>query len=234
MKKLFAFIVAFSLAAGLSAQDCYTIKMNMKIEGLPAEYAGFGDQEMVNYLKGELYRSESTSMMGSSANCFDGKTHTALMDQMGNKSGYTAIKAEMDASNAEEKLDKPKIEYTGETKQIAGYECTKAVLTTVGAEGKETKVTMWVTEKIKSDAAKGRRQGGRMKMDFGELKGYPLQIETAQSQNGMDVKVMITATEVSTAPIEDSFFKLDTEGYTMMTFAQFKEAMKKPKYVGGK
>jgi hypothetical protein len=85
-----------------------------------------------------------------------------------------------------------------------------------------------VTEKIKSSAAKGRRTGGRgMQMDFGELKGYPLMIETSQNQNGNEMKVTITATEVSTTPLENSFFTLSTDGYTMMTYQQMMENMKK-------
>lgn len=227
MKPLIIFL-SLLLATLLSpAQDCYTIKMTLKIEGLPPEYAGFGEQDMVNYLKGELYRNETNSMMGTSSTCFDGKMLTVLMEQMDKKSGYTASKEEMEAASKDEPQDKPRIEYFNENKTIAGYECSKAILTSTGKDGKENKVTVWITDKIKSPVAKGRRMGGRgMQMDFGELKGYPLQIETAQNQNGMDMKIVISATEVSTAKIEDGFFKLNTEGYTMMTYAQYKESMK--------
>lgn len=221
---LFAFLLAGIFA---SAQDSYTIKMTMKIEGLPPEYAAFGEQEMVNYLKGELYRNETSSMLGGSNTAFDGKMLTMITDQKGNKSGFTASKEEMDALSKEEPMEKPKIEYFEETKKIAGYDCSKAILTSTGKEGKENKVTVWITEKIKSTAAKGRRMGGRgMQMDFGELKGYPLQIEMTQNQNGSEMKIVISATDVSTSAIEDSVFKLDTEGYNMMTYKQYKEQMK--------
>ncbi|HQQ94339.1 MAG TPA: hypothetical protein PLQ93_07280 [Bacteroidia bacterium] len=210
------------------AQDCYTVKMAMKIEGLPPEYAGFGEQEMVNYLKGDLYRNETSSMMGTSSTCFDGKILTHVSDQMGNKTGFTATKEELDAANQNENKEKPKIEYTQESKKIAGYECTKAILSSVSKDGKEQKVTVWVTDKIKSTAARGKRTGGRgMQMDFGDLKGYPLQIESSQNQNGTEMKMVMTALEVSTAPIEDNFFKISTEGYTMMSYQQMQENMKK-------
>lgn len=228
MKNLIVlFILLFSVPASY-AQESYTIKMTMKIEGLPPEYAAFGEQEMVNYLKGDLYRNETTSMMGGSSTAFDGKLLTMISDQMGNKSGFTATQEEMDAAAKEEPLDKPKIEYLSESKKIAGYDCTKAILTSVNKEGKENKVTVWITEKIKTNAARGRRTGGRgMQMDFGELKGYPLQIEMSQNQNGTEMKVVISATDVNTASIDDAIFKLDTEGYTMMSYAQYKETMKK-------
>ncbi|MCU0359839.1 MAG: DUF4412 domain-containing protein [Bacteroidia bacterium] len=210
------------------AQESYTIKMTLKIEGLPPEYAAFGEQDMVNYMKGDLYKNETSSMMGSSSTCFDGKILTSISEQMDTKTGYTATKEELEAAKAKEGQEKPKIEYTNETKKIAGYECTKAIMTSVSADGKENKVTVWVTEKIKSSAAKGRRSGGRgMQMDFGDLKGYPLQIETSQNQNGNEMKVTITAIEVSTSPLEDSFFTINTEGYTMMSYQQMMENMKK-------
>ncbi len=217
----------FNLNSGF-AQESYTIKMTLKIDGLPPEYAGFGEQEMVNYMKGELYKNETTSMMGSSSTCFDGKMVTSISEQMDTKTGYTATKEELEAANTKEGQEKPKIEYGSETKKIAGYDCSKAVLTSISADGKENKVTVWVTDKIKTTAAKGRRTGGRgMQMDFGELKGYPLMIESAQNQNGMEMKVTITAIEVSTAPLADSFFTLNTEGYTMMSYQQMMENMKK-------
>ncbi|MBL7900717.1 MAG: DUF4412 domain-containing protein [Bacteroidia bacterium] len=216
-----------NLYSGFS-QDSYTIKMTLKIEGLPPEYAGFGEQEMVNYMKGDLYKNETSSMMGSSSTCFDGKLITSITDQMGNKTGYTATKEEIDAANPKDGQEKPKIEYTSESKKIAGYDCTKAIMTSISADGKENKVIVWVTDKIKSSAAKGRRTGGRgMQMDFGELKGYPLMIEATQNQNGNDMKIIITATEVSTAPLEDAVFTINTEGYTMMSYQQMMENMKK-------
>jgi len=73
----------------------------------------------------------------------------------------------------------------------------------------------------------GRRGSG---MNYGDLKGYPLAIEAAQNQGGMEMKVMMTATEVSTAAIDDAVFKPNTEGYKMMTY---KEYMDKMKAMGG-
>jgi hypothetical protein len=218
-------LLLLNLSTGY-AQDSYTIKMTLKIEGLPPEYAGFGEQDLVSYMKGELYKNESSSMMGSSSICFDGKLITSINDKMGTKTGYTATKEEMDAANPKEAQEKPKIEYTNETKKIAGYDCTKAIMTSISPDGKENKVIVWVTDKIKS-STKGRRTGGRgMQMDFGDLKGYPLMIEATQNQNGNDMKIIITATEVSTAALDDSVFTVNTEGYTMMSYQQMMENMK--------
>ncbi len=205
------------------SQESYTVKMNMKIEGLPAEYAAMGDQETTTYIKGEKNKTEVVGMMGSQTMLFDGKTHTILMDQMGNKSGYTATKEEMDETK-DKSAPKPKVEYTSEKKMIAGFECTKAIVTSLDKEKKENKMFVWVTDKIKSDPVK--RRGGRGMMDLGDLKGYPLEMEIKQSQQGTEMKISIVATDVSTSSIDDSVFKANTEGYKMSSYKEFKEKMK--------
>jgi hypothetical protein len=223
--------VAFVLASAFAmAQESYTVKMNMKIEGLPPEYAGFGEQEMVSYTKGDKYKQEMTSMMGSNTTAFDGKKLVSISEQMGEKSGFYATKEELDAANKEKKDEnKPKVEYTTDKKMIAGYECTKAILTYTSKDKKEKgeKVTVWSTEKLKRPEH-GAKAGGRnrMGMDFGDLKGYPLEIEMNQSANGQDMKIMISATEVSTTNIDDSAFTVNTDGYKMITYKEYMDKIK--------
>ncbi|MGZ3899343.1 MAG: hypothetical protein ACXVNQ_03290 [Bacteroidia bacterium] len=227
MKKLIT-TVALSLFATTFClgQDNVTVKMNVKVEGLPPEYAGFGEQEIVNYMKGEKTKTEMTSMMGSNVTVFDGKKLTSISEQMGNKSGYTATKEEIDADKGKDKEAKPKIEYTADKKMIAGYECSKAIVTSIGKDKKENKMTVWVTDKIKSpETGKANRRNGMM--DLSELKGYPLEMEMAANQMGTEMKVMITTSEVSTSNIDDSVFSVSTDGYKMLTYAEHKEAMKK-------
>ncbi|MEO6305044.1 MAG: hypothetical protein ABIP51_17940 [Bacteroidia bacterium] len=229
MKKIITSAALLFITACAIAQDNYTVKMNMKIEGLPPEYAGFGEQEMVNYVKGEKYKNEVSSMMLTSISAFDGAKLTSVTEQMGNKSGYTATKEELDAAAKTEKAEpKPKIEYTTEKKMVAGYECTKAILTVTEKDKKENKMNVWVTEKIKHTP--GKKSGGRgMSMDFGDLKGYPLEIEMSTSQQGMDMKILITATEVSTAPIDDAIFTVSTDGYKMISYKEMQDKMKAAK-----
>lgn len=229
MKKTIACIALALMASATSiAQDNITVKMNVKVEGLPPEYAGFGEQEIVTYLKGEKSKTEMTSMMGSNITVYDGKKLISLNEQMGNKSGFTATKEEMDAEKDKDKDKvKPKIEYTTEKKTIAGYECTKAIVTNVGKDKKENKTIVWVTDKIKTpEKPKGGGGRGGM-MDLGDLKGYPLEMEMAMSQQGMDMKVLMTTSEVSTSNIDDSVFAVSTDGYKMKNYAEQKAEMKK-------
>lgn len=229
MKKTIFSLIAWAFFISLTtAQESYTIKSSMKMEGLPPEYSGFGDMEMVTYLKGDKYKRETNSMMGSFVSCYDGKMLTSISDNLGNKSGFTASKEELDLANEKDKTqEKPKIDYTQEKKTIAGYECTKAIITSLSKDGKEKKITVWVTDKIKNDAAKGKKTGERgMQMDFGDLNGHPMEIEFSQNQMGTEVKVLITTLDVQTKAIDESIFTINTDGYTMMSYQEMQEKMK--------
>jgi hypothetical protein len=230
MKKIVTSLALALTSVFAFGQESYTVKMNMKIEGLPPEYAGFGEQEMVNYSKGDKYKQETTSMMGSSTSAFDGKKLVSINEAMGEKSGFFATKEELDAANKEKKDEsKPKIEYTTEKKMIAGYECTKAILTYTPKDKKEKgeKVTVWSTEKLKRPEHSAKAGGrNRMGMDFGDLKGLPLEIEMSTNANGQDMKIMISATEVSTANIDDSVFTVNTDGYKMVPYKEYMDKIK--------
>jgi len=221
MKNLSLLLVFCSLS--LIAQENYTMKMTVKTEGLPAEYAAYGEQEIVTFVKGEKSKTEVNSMMFNTTVFYDGNKLTSLSDMMGNKSGYTATKEELEAQD-KNKTSKPKIEYTTEKKNIAGYECTKAIVTNNSPDKKEQKVILWITDKIKYNKNQNKAPG--RSMDFGDLKGHPLGMEMAQEMQGTEMKIVMTTTEVSTKPIDDSVFAVNTEGYKMMTYQQFQDQMK--------
>lgn len=217
------------LGASLCAQnDTYVIKSGFKIEGLPPEYAGFGDQDITSFVKGDKSKTEMTGMMGTTTMYFDGKSMTTLVDNMGNKSGFTASTEELEA---EEKKNggqqKPVIEYVDEKKQIAGYDCSKAIATVTGKDKKESKMVIWYTDKLKFNpkSAKARSRG---MADLSELKGYPLGVEQTSTEGpgGGELKITIFATEVSTNPVDDSVFNFTTDGYNMMTYKDYNDKQK--------
>lgn len=226
MKKLITTISLIFVASITNAQDDLMVKMIQKIDGLPPEYAAMGESEIVSYHKGEKSKREEINMMGSVVTYNDGNITVVLTEQMGEKTGWTATKEELQAANAKEKdIKKPKIEYLTDKKTIAGYECTKAIITVIDKDKKEQKVIVWFTEKLKNNTSKVKARRGPS-LNFDDLKGRPLEIEAAGNENGMDLKALITATEVSTAKIDDSVFKIDSTGYKMMTYKEVQEKMK--------
>jgi GLPGLI family protein len=220
MKKLFSTLAVVALTAlSLNAQikEGY-ILYDMKIEGLPPEQAAMmGDMETKVTFKNGKALTEVTSMMFSQQMVVDETGMTMLMEQMGNKIAMKQTKEEMEKAEAKvkDKPADPKIEYTNETKTIAGYECKKAIITTVGKDKKEEKMEMWYSEKFENPNKEGKGRGQNVMKG---LKGMPF--EYAGGQGGMKFKM--TAKEVSIDPVADSKFTLSTEGYKVMTADELK------------
>ncbi len=233
MKKLILATAAF-IALNISAQENYTVKMSVRVEGLPEEYAGMAENDIVTYMKGEKTKMELTSMMMTQVSLNDGEKTTTLMEQMGNKTGWIVTKTEAEEEEKEaaskKGKTKPKVEYADEKKMIAGYECSKAIVTTVGKDKKEQKTIVWYTDKIKNPSTSGAKSGRRGGMmggaDLSEIKGFPMETEMSMNNQGMEMKVISTVTEVSTSPIEDKIFTIDTEGYKLMSYKELKDSMK--------
>ena len=224
MKKTIFCVPLLLLSLYSISQECYTMKMNVKTEGLPPEYAAYGEQDIITYIKGDKSKTEVSGMMFNTTVYYDGKQMTSVSDAMGNKSGFTATKEELEADD-NKKQSKPTIEYTSEKRQIAGYECTKAIVTTKGEDGKEQRIITWVTDKIKANP--GHRSASRSGMaDLGDLKGTPLAMEMNRNYQGSEMKMVMTTTEVLTNPLDDSIFKVNTDGYTMMSYKEMKEKSK--------
>lgn len=221
MKKLLSTILTLAFVQ-VFAQDAITVKSKITTEGLPAEYAAMGEMEFVNYISGDNFRYDMISMMTTNIFIQKGNTVLSLTEAMGQKMGYKTTVAEMEKSKKE--LKKPKIEYTSEKKMIAGYECTKVLITTTGKDGKPSVIVYWVTEAIKIDTKKFKSD--QQDMDLSELKGFPLGMEMTQSGNGLEMKIIMTTTEVIMGPIGEDVFNISTEGYNIMSYSDYKEMVK--------
>lgn len=202
--------------------------MNVRAEGLPPEYAAFAEQDITTYIRGDQMKTEQSSMMGSSVTYYDGKKMTSLTETMGTKIGFSASKQELETSGKDDKAGKPDIEYTSEKRTIAGYECTKVIIKESGKGKKDNSqpAILWVTDKIKYDHPEANKAAGKGLMDLSHLKGYPLGMEVSQNAQGMDLKIIMTATEVLTSPLDDSVFTVNTEGYTMLSYKEMLEKQK--------
>lgn len=220
MKKLFSTLAVVALSAlSLNAQIKEgTITYAMTIEGLPPEQAAMiGDMENKVTFKNGKSLQEMSSMMFTNITLTDEKGMLMLMEQMGNKIAVKQTKEEMEKEEAKQK-DKPadpKMEYTNETKTIAGYECKKVIVTMTGKDKKEEKMDIWYSDKFENNNKEGKGQG----MAFMKgLKGMPF--EFAGGQGGMKFKMV--AKEVSTDAVADSKFELSADGYKMMTMDELK------------
>jgi hypothetical protein len=221
MNKLFSTLAVVALSAlSLNAQIKEgIITYAMTMEGLPPEQAAMiGDMELKSTFKNTMVLTEMSSMMFTNQTLVDDKGMVMLMEQMGNKIAVKQTKEEMEKEEAKqkEKPADPKIEYTTETKTIAGYECKKAIVTTIsGKDKKEEKMEIWYSDKFENLNKEGK---GRGQSFMKGLKGVPFEYSGAQGP----MKFKMVAKEVSIEPVADSKFELSTEGYKMMTMDELK------------
>ena len=220
MKKIFsiaAIIAITTLSLKAQISEGYII-YDMKMEGLSSEEASMmGDMETKMTFKNAKSLVEINSMVYTQQICMDEKGGMlSLIEVMGNKMATKMTKEEIDkeASKSKEKNIVPKIEYTSETKTIAGYECKKAIISYSTKDKKEVKNDVWYCDKF----ANQNMNSGRGQSLYKDIKG--LIFEFTNEQSGRKMKMV--AKEVSVDPVSDSKFNLSTDGYKLMTMEELK------------
>jgi GLPGLI family protein len=179
-----------------------------------------GDMETKVVFKNGKALTEMSSMMFTNQTLVDDKGMVMLMEQMGNKIAVKQTKEEMDkeAAKTKEKPADPKIEYTNETKTIAGYECKKAIVKAVIKDKKEEKtetIEIWYSDKFENPNKEGK---GRGQSVMKGLNGMPFEYSGGQGP----MKFKMVAKEVSTEPVSDDKFNLSTDGYKLMTMEELR------------
>ena len=181
-----------------------SITYNVTMEGLPPEQAAMMDgTEQKTTFKNDKSKIEFSNAFINTVTVFDGTKMVTLMDQMGQKTFFEMTSDEMNKRS--EKSPKSEIEYKEETKKIAGYDCKKAIIKSKDEKGEETVMNVWYSESLPNLSKNSGRNSGGMK----ELKGAPLEFEAKQGPFFMK----FTASEISTKTVDDSEFKVSTEGY---------------------
>ena len=166
-------------------------------------------KETVAYFKKNKSRMEMNMMMGMrNVTISDGDTKSAvtLMDMMGQK--YAITNDGKSVSPEQKKMmEDTKVEVTKETKKIAGYTCTKAIITVpAGGKLKEaTSMEIWFTKDLSLNK---EFVAGPM----GKIEGSAL--EFSIKQNGIDMK--FSARDVLKQPVSDDLFLIPAE-YKKMT-----------------
>lgn len=154
------------------------------------------------YMKGDQVKAVSDMGMSKTiviSNKATPDKPAILVEVMGNK-----YQLKMDPAKKKDDDDKPTIKYTDETKTVAGYNCHKAEITTMGKDGQSYTTNVYYTEDLPSYS--GSRD------QFKGLKGFPL--EYSMKQQGMNIA--ISATSVSKESVPDDTFTVPS-GYKLMT-----------------
>ncbi len=227
MKTLFLVSICFvSISMKAQKVEQGSIKMEITEVSSDNEQMAAGLEMMKGMVTEYSFSPEQslskTDMMGGmvkSTSLVDNITEelTMLMDVMGNKMLVESSKEERDqlAGGADDMMENVKVTYDeSDKKTILGYECIKATISGIGTEEMPMKFTMYVSEKLQ---ANNKMIQGMDKLD---LKGFPLEYVMETDQMSMTY----AATEVKTE-VDKEVFKLNTSGYTKMTWKEFMDQM---------
>ncbi len=220
MRKLLTVALAFGLSLGFS-QDLMAQKVlkegkvNFEISypDLPEEakaYASMLPSEMIMYFKKEMARVEISMGMGESVTITNSETGELiqLMDLMGNK--YATKMSKEDLEENQEDAPEFEVEYSDETREIAGYTCKKAV---VSAEG--STVDVWYTEDLEVKAQSGNRNPM-----LENVKGFPMEYSVTQGQ----LTMVFSATSVEKEKVDGELFEIPDD-YEIKTPEEFRSAV---------
>ena len=178
--------------------------------GLPPEaIAMLKGSTITMYMKDHMRREDMKTPIATSSNILDEKSKTMvnLMDMVGKK--YLIRSSENELKKEEENTVVSAINYSEETKTIAGYKCKKADVTVKINQGKEETVTVFYTDKLPYSDFRAAYKG---------LKGFPM--EYTITQNGM--KLSLTASKVSKEAVGDDKFAIPS-GYTETTLEELRK-----------
>jgi len=168
------------------------------------------------YMKGNKTKACSDMGMQKITVFADDKTPddpTILVEIMGNK-----YQLKNDPTKKEDKS--PVIKYTDETKQIAGYTCHKAEVTSKDKQGQSVTTDVYYTDQLPAyTGPKGQFKG---------LKGFPL--EYSVQQRG--ISILYSATSVDRKSITDDTFTVPS-GYKVMTQEEIMQDVQKNMGGGG-
>lgn len=213
----FVFILCLSLTVlGQKPSDFEgIIKYSVSFEdaGLPPEaVALFKNAEVKLYLSPDKQRTDINMIMQNSTSIVDFKEKTLIniMDIGGKK--YLIKTDEAQLKKDKEAEPNLKINYTTETKTIAGYVCKKAEVVMDDASGMIMNV--YFTEEIPLNEINPVYKG---------LKGFPL--EYTMNMGGVTIKFI--ATTITKEKIDKSVFDISKEGYIETTTEALQQELMK-------
>ncbi len=161
-------------------------------------------------IKGESSRTEISMGMGSTIVVFNGETKSGftLMDIMGQKYAM-----EMTAEELEQDIEKEPdmdVEVTGETKEIAGYKCKKAIVKSNESGAEDMEMVVYFTDEL------GTGMLNYNNPVFKDVQGVMMEYSLKEN----DINMTFTAISVTKQKVSDDEFEIP-EGYNVMTMSDF-------------
>jgi hypothetical protein len=130
-----------------------------------------------------------------------------------------AVSMRLAGSGLDDPEAKPKLNNTGEKKKIGEWECTKLVFEQGGKL--PIRSVLWVSKdtgidfKAYMDLMKAlgmKKMLGKISGFVESIEGYPVQVETTQTQHGQEVISTVKVTKIALGPVDPALFKIP-KGY---------------------
>ncbi|MEE4256873.1 MAG: hypothetical protein V2I47_07535 [Bacteroidales bacterium] len=218
MKKILSFMMVAAIIMGFAStaiskdfSGVITYKISYPGMEIDASMAAMMPKMATLSIKENMSKFEiSMGQMGKQIQIIDGeaKTVTTVMDMMGQKFYYVQTEDEIQAEEGAENIS---VDIKDETKEIAGYECTKAVVTVV-ENGEEMMFTIFFSEEIGSSS---------LNIDnpyFKDIPGAMLEFEIATGTGTMKMEAL----SVDKKKLSESEFEVP-EGFQEKTSAEIKQ-----------
>ena len=193
------------------SEGIITTKVTMSSEdaNVNASFAVLGDLTSTTSFKNDKSRTEMNSpMTGNNTTIIDNDKKEMLVLADNPMMGKKFIKKEIENESNEEDPEIVVTE-TGDSKTILGYDC-KGYKVSITKNGTETKMTMYVTDKIKAPNQNTATLGNK-------INGFPLLAILDVNQGGMPFTTTMEVTEIKNEKVDDALFDMDIpEGYTEM------------------
>jgi GLPGLI family protein len=212
-KKSGLFIILFSLICSVGAMAQRSLSEGIIFYDITVQ-TGNSEPQMADvfdgakatlFLRGSLSRSELTSALGSTVTIFD---HRAGNGVVLRDFGTQKLLIKMNRDNWADKNKKYEgIEFkqTGETKNIAGFNCEKAeALLKDGS-----RFTVFFTREVVTENTDYDPQ-------FKNLPGTPLEYESVLG----NLKIKYSASRISFDPVPMQKFEIPKSGYREMTYEE--------------
>jgi hypothetical protein len=215
MKKLFIILLAAISVQMVVAQKVVselTITYDITVETNstnPNIINMFNGATTTAYLKQNSHRTDQVNGLGNTTTIYDSKTNTAAILK---EYGQQKLMIKLTSANWADFNNKYKgVKYTKTTdkKEIAGYNCFKYN----GTLADSTSFVVYATEEIAPEAKDYNAQ-------FKGIKGLVLQYEMSSGTGDNKIKVINTASKVSTTPVPPAKFELPKSGYRVMTYEE--------------
>jgi hypothetical protein len=212
---LFLFI-SVCLFAGKTFDGVITYKISYPDSKLTEAQLNMVPKMMTVSIKGSKARTEMNVGGGLVVEILDymAKTKIALINMMGQKFAIKQTKQEIEKENAEQ--PKGTVNVTDETKDIAGYKCKKAIVTT-DDDGVKTTFEVWFTEEL------GGKDANFDNPVYKDVNGVMLEFTMKTPQATMK----FSATSVEKKSVSAKDFEIPSD-YTLTTQEELKS-----KFSGG-